>query len=97
MSWAGGPIIRSHFKLVASSGDLGTAPLNTSASRLLPCRENFFRPEGSVFCVANCHTWSEFSQSVAISTDVVVALSAIIGMVTGIAVIVISVLRFKKM
>ena len=89
-------------KITVSSGisetmPLGTAPLNASAPDKLPCQENFFRPEELGICVANCHTWSEFSQSVRVGTDMVILLTAIIGFITGLAVITISLLRFKKM
>ena len=92
-------ILNLDFKLVASSGDVETilAPLNSSVPDLPPCQENFFRPEGSLACVPSCHTWSAFPPSVTISTDVFIALSAIIGLVTGVAVVVLSVFRHKQM
>ena len=70
------------------------APLNIST---LPCQDNFFRPDGSDICVANCHTWSQYTESVVIVTDVFILLAAIIGFIAAVATVIISFIRFKKM
>ena len=68
-----------------------------AATQEFPCNEDFFRDQDSDSCVPNCHTWSEFSREVRIATDVLTGLAAAIGAVSGLAVIVISVVRSKQM
>ena len=70
---------------------------NASASTLPSCREDFFREEGSDSCVPSCYTWHEYSEAEVIVTDVVTGLSAVIGFVSGLVIIVISSIRFKRM
>ena len=69
----------------------------TPAQDLFPCREDFFREEGSEICVPSCETWHEFSDAEVIATDVVIGLAAGIGFLSGVAVITISFIRFKRM
>ena len=63
----------------------------------LPCREDFFREEGSNDCVPSCYTWQEYSQTEAIVTDVIMIGANVIGLVAGIIVIAFSIFRRKKM
>ena len=63
---------------------------------LLPCREDFFREEGSNDCIPSCHTWQEFSQTEVIVTDVIMVGANVIGLVAGIIVIAISIIRRQK-
>ena len=83
--------------LPEGSGTPEVAVQNTSSLDVFPCQEDFFCPEGSNICVANCGTWSEFTPFVKISTDVVYLLSAIIGFITGIIVIILSAVNYKHM
>ena len=71
--------------------------LNTNTSELLDCREDFFREEDSEMCVPNCYTWKAYSQTVTITTDVIVLSSSIVGFISGLFVLVISLIRFKRM
>ena len=64
---------------------------------MLPCREDFFREEGSSDCIPNCHTWKEFSQAEVIVLDVIIVAANVHGFVAGMVVIVISIIRRKKM
>ena len=64
---------------------------------LLPCRQDFFREEESGLCVPNCATWSEFSQTEVVVTDVLITLSAVIGFISGSAVLVMAAARRKRM
>ena len=45
----------------------------------------------------SCETWHEFSDAEVIATDVVIGLAAGIGFLSGVAVIAISFIRFKRM
>ena len=89
----------STFQFWVTAGHNGATSIieNSTAPELLPCQKNFFRPEGSTSCVANCHSWSAPSPTVTISTDVVVALSSMIGFFAGLAVLAISLIRYKQM
>ena len=69
----------------------------TPAQGLFPCRDSFFREEGSEICVPSCGMWHEYSDSEVIATDVVIGLAAGIGFLSGLAVITISFIRFKRM
>ena len=69
----------------------GTDPL------LLNCEESFFRENGSDTCVPECGVWSEYSYVDLVITDMVILVSALIGFVSSIAVIVISCIRYKRM
>ena len=71
--------------------------VGAESENLLPCREDFFREEGSNDCVPSCSTWQEYSQTEVIVTDVVMVGANVIGLVTGIIVIVFSIFRRKKM
>ena len=64
---------------------------------LLPCREDFFREEGSNDCIPSCHTWQEFSQTEVIVTDVIMVGANVIGLVAGIIIIAFSIIRRQKM
>ena len=70
------------------------APLNIST---LPCQDGFFRPDDSDICVANCYTWSQYTEFVVIAADVFILLSAIMGFIAAMAALIISFIRFKKM
>ncbi len=75
-----------------------TAPQNnTRTPTLLPCRDDFYREEGSDSCVPSCATWHEYSQIEVIFIDVVIILSTVIGFIAGLAVVVFSIIRFERM
>ena len=74
-----------------------TTPLNTSTSELLDCREDFFREGDSKLCVPSCYTWKEFTPTETIIYDVIILLSAIVGFISGLFIMVISFIRFKRM
>ena len=63
-----------------------TTSLNTSTSELLDCREDFFREEDSEICVPSCYTWKTLET---ITIDVLMLLSAIVGFIFGLVVLVI--------
>ena len=69
----------------------------TASTELQSCREDFFKEEDSGLCYPSCQSWSEFTPSETIATDVVICLSAVIGFFSAIAVIMISIIRFDRM
>lgn len=70
---------------------------DTTLSELLPCREHFFREEESGNCIPSCAAWQEYSHAEVVLTDVLITMSAVIGLFTGSAVIVMAIMRFKRM
>ena len=71
-----------------------------STSKPLECREGFYREDpssASDVCLPSCHSWLEYSKQLSIFIDVVIVLSALIGFVVAILVLVISILRRKRM
>ena len=70
---------------------------NTSTSELLNCREDFFHEEGSEICVPSCYTWKEYSQTETVAIDVIVLSSVIVGFISGLLVLILSFIRFKRM
>ena len=83
--------------LFISESKVITTPLNTSTSELLDCREDFFREEGSVRCIPSCYTWKEYSPAETIIYDVIILVAAIVGFISGLFVLLISFIRFKRM
>ena len=71
--------------------------LNISTSAPLDCREDFFREEDSEICVPSCYTWKEYSQTETIAIGVIIFLSAIVGFISGLFVLLLSFIRFKRM
>ena len=72
-------------------------PLNVTVAEPLQCREGFFRQDPSSFCEPSCHSWLQYPKAESIFIDVVVFLTAFIGFVVAIVVLVISVVRRKRM
>ena len=62
------------------------------------CREDFFRdPSLGGICVPMCPAWKQDSKAISITFDVVAFTSNFIGLVTAIAVLVISIVRRHSM
>ena len=70
---------------------------NSTFTEQLPCRQDFFRELESGDCIPSCATWREYSHAEVILTDVLIILSAVIGLITGSAVIIMAIVRFKQM
>ena len=83
--------------LFISESKVITTPLNTSSSELLDCHEDFFREEGSARCIPSCYTWNEYSPAETIIYDVIILVAAIVGFISGLFVLLISFIRFKRM
>ena len=61
----------------------------------LKCHEQFYCDDN--FCKPRCDRFQEFSSSFVTATDAVVVLSSSVCVLTGILVLVISCLRYKRM
>ena len=71
--------------------------VNSSSLDLLPCSEDFFREEGSKFCVPSCYTWHEFSETEVTVSDVIIGLSAVVGILSSFVVFAVSLTKPKQM
>ncbi len=78
-------------------GAAPAVPTNSTAMELLPCEEDFFRDNKSGRCVPRCGIWSEYSTVDLVTTDAIILLTAVIGFIASVAVIVISLMRYKRM
>ena len=76
------------------------SPVSEVGNQTCTCNEDFFckRPNGSEqeFCVPECGTWEEYPHKTVVIIDAVVILAAIIGLVSGVAVLIITGIRRKK-
>ena len=70
---------------------------NETIMEVLECSEGFYQENGSSICTPSCYTWRQFSKTVSILQDVIIFVSAFIGFVAAVAVIVISCLLHKRM
>ena len=69
----------------------------TPQNELLECCEDFYYEEGSRACFPSCYSWKESSHESTVARDVILLISVIIGVISALVVIIISVIRFKKM
>ena len=83
-----------------SSGMMTSVPLNQTCE----CHEDFFCKETNesghdlkLACVPECGSWEQYSHSTIIIIDTVVILAAIVGILSGIAGLVIAIVKRKKM
>ena len=75
-----------------------TESLPPSAVKLtcknITCREGFFCREDA--CIPSCHTWNQYPRATNIAIDFLVLTAACIGVVSGVGVLVVAGLRWKK-
>ena len=62
----------------------------------LSCREKFFCDVQSQFCIPQCPEWNLFPSAVSKSADLFTLTFGLMGLVAGVAVLVVSCLRWKK-
>ena len=68
----------------------------------ITCREGFYCKEDvnngniNIACVPSCHTWKQYPHATNIAIDVLVLLSACIGVVSGVGVLVVAGIRWKN-
>ena len=61
------------------------------------CRDGFYINTTLCACLPRCDTWEQYPHSTTVASDVFVVLAAIVGLIAGIAVLVISCIRWKRM
>ena len=69
----------------------------TSDSCSVKCRDGFYTNTTLCVCLPRCDTWELYSRTITVVTDVFTLLSASIGFIAGVAVLVISCIRRKRM
>ena len=81
-----------------SGSDL-TIVQNTSirSSSSLNCEKDFYFEEVSGSCVPRCGVWSEYSPTELVTTDMIILVTAVIGFTASVAVVVLSLIRYKRM
>ena len=76
---------------------IASEDVQNGTKKLLECREDFYREEGSRACFPSCYSWKQSSREATVARDIILLISAIIGVISALAVMIISVIRFKKM
>ena len=61
------------------------------------CSEGFYIDESTGLCIPECGVWEEFPHSFVVGVDAVVILSAIVYLLSGVAVLVLSCINYKRM
>ena len=84
--------------MLPSTTVLPTSPpqQQTITCNNITCREGFYCIEGANICNPSCHTWNQYPRSTNIAIDFLVLTAACIGVVTGVGVLVVAGLRWKK-
>ena len=68
----------------------------TLTCKNITCQEGFFCREDASVCIPSCHTWNQYPRATNIAIDFLVLTAACIGVVTGVGVLVVAGLRWKK-
>ena len=84
---------------------INTSVANNNASQTcfnspvcpFPCSEGFYCDQSTARCLPLCKEWNEYPRSTEVATDVVVILSACIGVISATVVLVLSCVRWKRM
>ena len=61
------------------------------------CSEGFYIDESTGLCIPECGVWEEFPHSFVVVVDALVILSAIVYLLSGVAVLVLSCINYKRM
>ena len=70
---------------------------NNNRACSLECRDGFYKNDTLCACFPRCDTWEQYPHSTNVASDFFVVLSAAVGLIAGIAVLVISCIRWKRM
>ena len=70
---------------------------NETEVAILQCSKGFYQDNSSNVCIPSCYTLVQFSENISIFFDVMIFLSAFIGFLAAMAVIIISCLAHKRM
>ena len=83
----------------ASTAAPPTPPMqpHTLSCNNITCREGFYCLErATVACNPSCHSWRQYPHSTNVAIDFMVILAATIGVITGVGVLTVAGLRWKK-
>jgi hypothetical protein len=70
---------------------------DTLTCKNITCQEGFYcSGEDAITCIPSCHTWNQYPRATNIAIDFLVLTAACIGVVTGVGVLVVAGLRWKK-
>ena len=69
---------------------------NAESECNIKCRDDFYEDSEMCTCKPRCDSWEQYPHSTVIVTDTVVIISASIGLLSGIAVLIISLIRRKR-
>jgi hypothetical protein len=86
-----------YHKTILPADSRNTNSPEGGTSEDIPCQEDFFREEEGGLCFPRCETWTEYTDSEKIATDVVILSTAVIGVASGLTVIIISIIRSDRM
>ena len=70
---------------------------NQTIVAVLECSEGFYREKSSILCTPSCYTWLQYRKGLSTFLDVVLIIAALVGVISAVAVIVISFMRRKRM
>ena len=70
---------------------------NKTTAKILECSRGFYQENGSQICIPSCYSWTAYGKTLSISVDVMLGVTAFIGLLSAIAVLVISGLRHHRM
>jgi len=70
---------------------------DTVTLKTLNCTRGFYQENGSSVCIPSCHIWTENKPAASKAIDVILLFSHLVGFVTTIAVLIISVVKRKRM
>ena len=66
----------------------------------ITCRNGFYCSEGrngaNAVCIPSCHSWNQYPHATNIGIDFLVLTAACIGLITGVGVLVVAGLRWKR-
>ena len=84
--------------MVESDTDPGTDSQSSSTDNCTStgraCREGFYCESG--ICLPRCDEWEQYPHAIVVAIDVIVILSAAVGLIAGIAVLILSCISWKR-
>jgi hypothetical protein len=90
-------VLKAPFDRLVVCISVGEKSSGGTSEEHVPCQEDFFREEEGGLCFPRCESWREYSDSETIATDVVILSAGVIGVISGLAFTVISIIRLNKM
>ena len=73
-----------------------TGHLTAESECTIECRDDFYKDSEMCTCKPRCDRWEQHPHSTVIVADVIVIISASIGLLAGIAVLILTLMRRKR-